>query len=135
MSALTTQDDAPRRYYFGGVKHGSCSEETKSRAGARRRGGAGVDYLGWIIVALDNCCNGDLGSVIGHVAGLGAAMRGTMDGDVAAERRLNAIKDLLEVLPRSRGFRVSLDGNVSSVGYFLCSAGCITAAEWCPPCL
>ena len=72
-----------------------------------------MDYLGWIIVALDNCCNGDLGSVIGHVAGLGAAMRGTMDGDVAAERRLNAIKDLLEVLPRSRGFRVSLDGNVS----------------------
>ena len=72
-----------------------------------------MDYLGWIIVALDNCCNGDLGSVIGHVAGLGAAMRGAMDGDVAAERRLNAIKDLLEVLPRSRGFRVSLDGNVS----------------------
>ena len=29
------------------------------------------------------------------VAGRGAAMRGTMDGDVAAERRLNAIKDLL----------------------------------------
>ena len=45
--------------------------------------------------------------------GLGAAMRGAMDGDVAAERQLNAIKDLLEVLPRSRGFRVSLDGNVS----------------------
>ena len=40
-------------------------------------------------------------------------MRGAMDGDVAAERQLNAIKDLLEVLPRSRGFRVSLDGNVS----------------------
>ena len=40
-------------------------------------------------------------------------MRGVMDGDVAAERQLNAIKDLLEVLPRSRGFRVSLDGNVS----------------------
>ena len=40
-------------------------------------------------------------------------MRGTMDGDVAAERRLNAIKDLLKVLPRSRGFRVSADGSVS----------------------
>ena len=40
-------------------------------------------------------------------------MRGTMDGYVAAERQLNAIKDLLEVLPRSRGFRVSVDGSVS----------------------
>ena len=40
-------------------------------------------------------------------------MRGTMDGDVAAERQLNAIKDLLKVLPRSRGFRVSADGSVS----------------------
>ena len=40
-------------------------------------------------------------------------MRGTMDGDVAAERQLNAIKDLLKVLPRSRGFRVSVDGSVS----------------------
>ena len=48
-----------------------------------------------------------------RVAGRGAAMRGTMDGDVAAERRLNAIKDLLKVLPRSRGFRVSADGSVS----------------------
>ena len=40
-------------------------------------------------------------------------MRGAMDGDVAAERQLNAIKDLLKVLPRSRGFRVSVDGSVS----------------------
>ena len=43
----------------------------------------------------------------------GAAMRGTMDGDVAAERRLDVIKDLLKVLPRSRGFRVHADGSVS----------------------
>ena len=34
-------------------------------------------------------------------------MRGAMAGDVAAERRLDFIKDLLEVLPRSRGFRVN----------------------------
>ena len=40
-------------------------------------------------------------------------MRGTMDGDVAAERRLDVIKDLLKVLPRSRGFRVAADGSVS----------------------
>ena len=43
----------------------------------------------------------------------GAAMRGTMDGDVAAERQLNAIERLLALMPRSRGFRVSTDGNVS----------------------
>ena len=40
-------------------------------------------------------------------------MRGAMAGDVAAERRLDVIKDLLEVLPRSRGFRVNADGSVS----------------------
>ena len=40
-------------------------------------------------------------------------MRGAMAGDVAAERRLDVIKDLLEVLPRSRGFRVHADGSVS----------------------
>ena len=41
------------------------------------------------------------------------AMRGAMACDVAAERRLDVIKDLLEVLPRSRGFRVNADGSVS----------------------
>ena len=41
------------------------------------------------------------------------AMRCAMAGDVAAERRLDVIKDLLKVLPRSRGFRVNADGSVS----------------------
>ena len=43
----------------------------------------------------------------------GAAMRGAMDGDVAAERQLDVIERLLALMPRSRGFRVSTDGNVS----------------------
>ena len=40
-------------------------------------------------------------------------MRGTMDGDVAAERQLIAVERLLARMPRSRGFRVSADGTVS----------------------
>ena len=40
-------------------------------------------------------------------------MRCAMAGDVAAERRRDVIKGLLEVLPRSRGFRVNADGSVS----------------------
>ena len=43
----------------------------------------------------------------------GAAMRGTMDGDLAAERQLIAVERLLARMPRSRGFRVSADGTVS----------------------
>ena len=43
----------------------------------------------------------------------GAAMRGTMDGDVPAERQLIAVERLLARMPRSRGFRVSADGTVS----------------------
>ena len=40
-------------------------------------------------------------------------MRGTMDGDVPAERQLIAVERLLARMPRSRGFRVSADGTVS----------------------
>ena len=40
-------------------------------------------------------------------------MRGATGDVAAAERQLNAIEDLLKVLPRSRGFRVSTDGSVS----------------------
>jgi hypothetical protein len=40
-------------------------------------------------------------------------MRDEMAGDVAAERQLNVIERLLALMPRSRGFRVSSDGNVS----------------------
>ena len=40
-------------------------------------------------------------------------MRGTMDGDVAAERQLNVVERLLVRMPGSRGFRVHVDGSVS----------------------
>ena len=40
-------------------------------------------------------------------------MRGATGDVAAAERQLNAIEDLLKVLPRRRGFRVSTDGSVS----------------------
>ena len=40
-------------------------------------------------------------------------MRDEMAGDVAAERHLNVIERLLALMPRSRGFWVSTDGNVS----------------------
>ena len=40
-------------------------------------------------------------------------MRDEMAGDVAAERQLNVIERLLALMPRSRGFWVSTDGNVS----------------------
>ena len=38
-----------------------------------------------------------------------AAMRGAMDGDVAAERQLNVVVRLLVRMPRGRGFRVHTD--------------------------
>ena len=44
---------------------------------------------------------------------MAAAMRGAMDGDVAAERQLNAIERLLALMPRSRGFRVHADASIS----------------------
>jgi hypothetical protein len=39
-------------------------------------------------------------------------MRDEMAGDVAAERQLDVIERLLALMPRSRGFRVSTDGNL-----------------------
>ena len=42
-----------------------------------------------------------------------AAMRGAMDGDVAAERQLNVVERLLVRMPRGRGSRVHTDGSVS----------------------
>ena len=40
-------------------------------------------------------------------------MRDEMAGDVAAERQRDVIERLLALMPRSRGFRLSTDGNVS----------------------
>ena len=42
-----------------------------------------------------------------------AAMRGAMDGDVAAERQLNVVERLLVRMPRGRGFRVHTDAKTS----------------------
>ena len=56
-------------------------------------------------------------------------MRGTMDGDVAAERQLIAVERLLARMPRSRGFRVSADGTVSV--YTCPPPNSRTAASYC----
>ena len=68
-----------------------------------------------------------------------AAMRGAMDGDVAAERQLNFVERLLARMPGNRGFRVHADGTRKrqrlprTRGALACTAPCCKAEELARP--